>query len=466
MARFERFLGAPARLPSLTLPAAVILTLLSLPSWTKVRFDYNLLHLQPKGTEATDWERRLIEAQGNSSIFAVDMVDSLEEARRRSEAYEALPLVSRVESLATYLPDDMEARLEEIRRLRSLFLDLRMLNPGRRAEPSLQKVSRKLSSIRFALVAVQSEQGGGLLSEEARPSGVPPPNTLQGAAFRVARLHHALKGVSALLITPVLAAYQKELFTDFRAKIQILIEALDPVPITIEELPAFLKKRLQGISGKYILQIYPREDVWDSEAQKRFVGQLRDVCTDVTGPAVANYESTKALLDAYLQGGLFALIVILGILFLDFRRPFLILLALTPLVLAALWTGLGMRLFGITFNPANLVIIPLLVGIGVDNGIHVVRHFLSADSPDAEIAGSSTGRAITLSTLTTMAGFGSLMVARHQGIFSIGALLTIAMASSLLASLVVLPSLLRVLPPARRESLWRRSRPSSTLTSS
>ena len=130
---------------------------------------------------------------------------------------------------------------------------------------------------------------------------------------------------------------------------------------------------------------------------------------------------------------LFALAVILIILFLDFRHPLLVFFALVPLMVAGLWTLLGMRIFDIAFNPANLVIIPLLVGIGVDNGIHVVRHFLGADSPDEEIAGTSTGRAITLSTLTTMAGFGSLMVARHQGIFSIGALLTLAMGSCLLA---------------------------------
>jgi predicted RND superfamily exporter protein len=174
---------------------------------------------------------------------------------------------------------------------------------------------------------------------------------------------------------------------------------------------------------------------------------------------VQNYDATKSLLDAYLQGGTYALCAIVLILFVDFRHPLLCLLTLVPLFFGGLWTVLGMKVFKMSFNPANLVIIPLLVGIGVDNGIHVIRHFLGAGSSEDEIAGSSTGRAITLSTLTTMVGFGSLVIARHQGIRSVGSLLTLAMASCLLASLVLLPSLLRILPERTRHRIWRMGQP-------
>jgi predicted RND superfamily exporter protein len=174
---------------------------------------------------------------------------------------------------------------------------------------------------------------------------------------------------------------------------------------------------------------------------------------------VQNYDATKSLLDAYVQGGFYAVLAIVLILFVDLRRPLLVLLALLPLVLGGLWTVLGMKLLGLAFNPANLVIIPLIAGIGVDNGIHVIRHFLGSGSPDEEIAGSTTGRAILISTLTTIAGFGSLMVARHRGIHSVGALLTLAMASCLLASLMAMPSLLRILPARLRHRIWRSGQP-------
>jgi len=452
----ERALGWPARHPKWSLAVAVCLSVSALLSWDKIGFDYNLLHLQAKGTEAVEWELKLVEAQGNSSIFAVDMVDSLEEARQRAKQYEELSLVSRVESLASLLPADPAERMLEISRLKPLLKDVVLTREARPA-PSAKRIQRWVSKIRFKLREEEGQTAD--FAAEASMTALPPGDTVSGARVRTEQVLRALEAAEEQAVGSNLAQYQERLFFDFQRKMEILLASLDPLPVTLEGLPGLLKRRLLGTSGKWLLQIYPKEDVWELEAQRPFVEQIRSVNAEVSGTAVVNYESTKSLLDAYLQGGLYAVCAILVILFLDFRHPLLVLFALVPLAMAALWSLLGMRILGIAFNPANLVIIPLLVGIGVDNGIHVVRHFLGSDSPDAEIAGTSTGRAITLSTLTTMAGFGSLMVARHQGIYSIGALLTLAMASCLLASLVVLPSILRLLPAGTRAKIWRQGRP-------
>ena len=452
----EWALGLPARHPRVSLAAALVVSVLAVLSWSSLRFDYNLLHLQPNGTEPVEWERRLIEAQGNTSIFAVDMASSQEEARQKMEQYEQLPLVSKVESLATYLPEDSEARLTEIERLKPLLEDVSVTQEAPApADPG--KVERWLSRIRFKLREEEKEAEPVVASGTAVAE--PEPDTIAGAAFRTARVLRLLEESGEGRDALDLESYQKRLYADFYRKIAILLAAVDPLTPTLETVPELMKKRFLGTSGKWLVQIYPKEDVWELEPQRPFVDQLRTVNPLVTGPAIANYESTKSLLDAYLQGGLYAIVAILIILFVDFRRPVLVAFALLPLALAALWTLLGMRIFNIAFNPANLVIIPLLVGIGVDNGIHVVRHFIGGDSPDAEVAGSSTGRAIALSTVTTMAGFGSLMVARHRGVHSIGVLLTVAMGSCLLAAIVVLPSILRVLPAGVRRWLWGTRRP-------
>ncbi|MFC1889040.1 MMPL family transporter [Thermodesulfobacteriota bacterium] len=448
--RLEKVLGWPSRRPGLVVPAAFCLALAAMLSWGRIRFDYNLLHLQARDTEAVEWELKLIEAQGTSSIFAVDMADSLEEARRKAAQYESLSLVNKVESLASYLPADPAARMHEIRRLEPLLKDVVVTGEGASA-PSAKRVKRWISRIRFKL---REEEGG----EE--PTGgeglpLPPTDTLSGARLRTERVLQLLETVDSGTAVSGLARYQERLFSDFESKIGILQASLDPLPVTFEGLPDLLKKRFYSKTGKWLLQIYPMEDIWELEPQRRFVEQLQSVSPGITGPAVQNYDATKSLLDAYLRGGLYAIAAILVILLVDFRNPFFVMLALIPLVIASLWTLLGMQVFGIPFNPANLVIIPLLVGIGVDNGIHVVRHFLGSDSPEDEVAGTSTGRAITLSSLTTMAGFGSLAIARHQGIHSIGALLTLAMASCLVASLVVLPAVLRILPSGTRRRLWQ-----------
>jgi hypothetical protein len=455
--RLERILGWPARHPRWVVPVAGGMAILAVLPWGRIRFDYNLLHLQPKGTEAVEWELKLIEAQGNASVFAAVLVDSLEEAREKARQFEGLPLVSKVESLADYLPADPEERVDRIRRLAPLFEGVE-LQAERPAPPPPEQMKRWVGRIRFKLREEEKEETAdrpGFTDAGALPS----PDTVSGAGRRTERVLRILESEDRAGIDAALAGYQERLFTDFRRKIDLILGSLDPVPLTVEGLPGLLKKRFIGTSGRLVLQIYPKEDIWELEPQRSFVEQLASVDPKMTGVAVQNYDATKSLLDAYVRGGFYAVFAIVLILFVDFRRPLLVLLAVLPLLLGGLWTLLGMKLLRIPFNPANLVIIPLLVGIGVDNGIHVVRHFLGSGSPDEEIAGSTTGRAILISTLTTIAGFGSLMVARHRGIYSVGALLTLAMASCLLASLVAMPSFLRILPVRVRHRIWRIGQP-------
>jgi hypothetical protein len=455
--RLERILGWPSRHPGWVVPAAGCAAVLAVLPWGTVRFDYNLLHLQPRGTEAVEWERKLIEAQGNASVFAAVLADSLEEAREKSRRFEGLALVSKVESLADFLPADPQERMARVRKLAPLFAGIE-LRAERPAPPSSEQVKRWVARIRFKLREEEKEQAADRPGP-ADPAALPSPDTVSGAGRRTERVLRILESEGKPRIDSALADYQERLFIDFRRKIDLILGSLDPVPLTVEGLPELLKKRFIGTTGRLVLQIYPKEDIWELDPQRRFVEQLVSVDPKLTGVAVQNYDATKSLLDAYVQGGFYAVLAIVLILFVDLRRPLLVLLALLPLVLGGLWTVLGMKLLGLAFNPANLVIIPLIAGIGVDNGIHVIRHFLGSGSPDEEIAGSTTGRAILISTLTTIAGFGSLMVARHRGIHSVGALLTLAMASCLLASLMAMPSLLRILPARLRHRIWRSGQP-------
>ncbi|MFQ5656954.1 MAG: MMPL family transporter, partial [Candidatus Methylomirabilales bacterium] len=143
-------------------------------------------------------------------------------------------------------------------------------------------------------------------------------------------------------------------------------------------------------------------------------------------------------------------------------------LALLPIVVGGIWTLGLMELFGINFNLANLIILPLIAGYGIMNGLHIVKRFQKEGGRGTIIA-NSTGRAVFLSATTTMVGFGSLMVASHRGIFSLGFLLAVGVGSILLASLTVLPALVwaiygvRMAEPVREvpatlysEETWQR----------
>jgi predicted RND superfamily exporter protein len=270
------------------------------------------------------------------------------------------------------------------------------------------------------------------------------------AALTAAR--EALRAVQARLGTltaettaALLGDFQQHLMADFADKLAFLQDNTDPTPITLDDVPPQLRQRFVGKSGRYLLQVFARDNIWEREAMQVFVKQLQTLDANVTGPPVIAFYSINQIQKGYARGGLYAAIAIIGIVIVLFRRVKATVLALVPVLFGGLWTIAGMALLGLDLNMANLIILPLFLGIAIDNGIHIVHRMFEA--PQAAIAplAHSTGKAIVLTSLTTMVGFGSLMIARHNGIFSLGLLSVLAVTCSLVASLAVLPLILRIL---------------------
>src|SRR5204862_6313666 len=142
---------------------------------------------------------------------------------------------------------------------------------------------------------------------------------------------------------------------------------------------------------------------------------------------------------------LYALIAMVLVLLLDSRNVKHTLVALSPLAL-----GMGMALgimvlFGVALNPANMIAFPLILGVGIDNGVHVLHDYFSRRRDRHYLLGSSTGRGIMVAALTTILGFGTLMLSHHRGLASLGLCLTLGVTCCMLTSLIFLPALLRLL---------------------
>jgi hypothetical protein len=195
-----------------------------------------------------------------------------------------------------------------------------------------------------------------------------------------------------------------------------------------------------------------------------FVTQLQAVDADVTGSPVIAFYSIRQMQQGYTRGGVYALLVILGVILLLFRRLKPTLLTLIPILFGGLWTIACMAVLDVQLNLANLIILPLFLGIGVDDGIHLIHRMLEAPDDATSPLTRSTGKAIVLTSLTSMVGFGSLMVARHSGIFSLGVLATLGIGWSLIATLVVLPLVIRLFPGATLPPASRQVRPSAAMS--
>jgi hypothetical protein len=420
------------RWPVLALSA--LCTLGGLAALPTLSFDYNLLNLQAHGTESVKWEKRIIENSERSSRDALATASSPEEAMRKSAAFEALSSVESVESVGSLIPSGQEERIQLVQTLQPLFNDM----PPTLAEPApvnLSDLSRTLDKMKLKIREDNTEWD---------PLRKPSEQELGAVRHSLLAVIDRLQAMPEAEAQERLAAFQTALFRDFQDKWSLLSNNLNPSgPITLADIPPQLKSRFVSRDGtKFLLQIFPKRNVWEKEAQEEFIQQLRQVDPDVTGNPVIGYESIKAMKEGYIEGGIYAFFAIILVTFFALRRIDDSLLAILPLALGIVWTAGLMWLFKLQFNLANMVAVPLIIGIGVENGIHVVHRYREEGVGGPALVAGSTGQAIALFSLTTMIGFGSLMVARYYGIFSMGLLLTVAVGSVLVASLTVLPLLL------------------------
>lgn len=419
------------RHPKTILAVAAVLILLTPLFGMRVRYDSNVLNLQARETESVEWERRLIDTGEWSSLFGTDQASTLSELAEKMERYEKLPSVGSVRSILSFVPEEQKAKKERIAQLKP-FIEPFDFKREEAFEPDLSEMLALVERIRFKL---REEEENPM--EEA-------PDTVAGARKRIDRFLEQLRKEDPQKAEERLRRYQSRLFDDFEDQLQLLKENLHPAGMALEDVPDLIQRRYVGNTGQYLIQIFPEEDIWEPGPREVFVSELRQINPHVAGSALQLYESSRAMRRGYIQGGWYALITVFLILLLDFRRFRWVFLALGSLFVSIGWTLLGMGIFDVRFNLANLIIFPLIFGVGIDYSIHVIHRFLEEGEGAVNLMSKSTGKAILLSAMTTMIGFGSLLVAHHRGIASIGLLLTLGVGSALVASILILPALLQL----------------------
>jgi uncharacterized protein len=436
--RSASFLGVFERWshhPGVVIAVAGLLAVASLPALGKIHLTFNLLELQAEGTESVDWELRLIEGTETSTWYGIVLARSPEEVRKKAAALEALPSVDRVQTIFSFLPTVRAGKREAIQALGPLLAEL-SVDFGKLQPIDLKELKTTFGRIRFKL----GDSGDS-------------PATANGSLARARRLVEEIQGRleegDSRKLTQALTTTQAKLFADLEKKIAVLRENLQSDPMTVADLPEDLQSRFVGTGGTYLLKVFPRGNIWGRDRVQEFVREIRSVDPDAIGDPITAWEYGQSMERGYLLGGLYAATAMVVVILWSFGSVGHLLLAVLPLVVGGAWTLGLMHLFGMNFNLANLIILPLIVGYGIMNGLHIVKRW-QREGGKGSIIANSTGRAVFLSASTTMVGFGSLMVASHQGIFSLGFLLSVGVGSILLASLTVLPAVLWALSGAQR----------------
>jgi predicted RND superfamily exporter protein len=361
--------------------ASLLVTWAGVDGLSRLSFDHNLLNLHAGGSESVAAEGLLRERTGSSTWYAILVADSDAAALRLAERLEQLPEVSRVEHLGQLLGGAAESGGQV----------------GR-----IDQVRREIAACHWA-----AERAAERLRVWPAAMGAAPESAQR-------------------LVTTVLASTSN-------------------VPPSLSDISPGLTERMVGRGGERLLRVYASENIWDREPLERFVRALEGVEPSVTGHPVQAYYASEEMRRSFLLAALYASLAVAAWLMLDLGSLRLVGLAMLPVAVSLLQLGCVMAWLGLDFNPANLIALPLIMGIGLDDGVHVLHDFRGDGSKNWYWPSAATLRALVLTSLTTMAGFGSLMLASHQGLASLGCLLVLGVALCLLNSLLLLPALLRSL---------------------
>jgi uncharacterized protein len=242
--------------------------------------------------------------------------------------------------------------------------------------------------------------------------------------------------------TRLLTALDSALTEELPPQLARLASGLEARPVGRDDLPEELASRYVSADGRELVEITPAEDVSDNAAARRFIAAVRGVVPKVTGPPVVYQEASSTVVRAFELALVYAFLLVSVMIFLVLRRWRAMLLVILPIALSKLVTAGAAVAIGMPFNYANIIALPLLVGFGVDSGIHVVDRMRTESAE--QLFDTSAMRAVFASGLTIIATFGILSFSSHRGTASMGVMLAIGLCVSMAFTLIALPAWLKV----------------------
>ena len=401
--------------------AIAIAALGAIFSASQAKFDYSVLALKDPDAQSM---RTLRELQAGN--IATDYSLNILSQRQIPKAeLEALVTVDSVTTPFDYVPADQPDKLFVLQDLEQLLFSA--IAPVRSADaPSpielRAEITALIEAIRMAPASLELERLALSLEQLLRAEG------------------------------QVLADWQQPSISVLLKELAWLREAIYVETVGFDDLPGPLRARLVSDDGDFLSVVVPAENVAPVAALSRFIESVREVVPIATGRPVIEWGVGGIVVSSFQQALAFALVSILLVLLVTFRNVRDAVLILIPLALAALFTLAIGVLLGVSLNMANILVLPLVFGLGVDNGIHVVDRFQAAGDVE-NFMHSSTPRAVMLSTLTTVGTFAALSLSPHQGTASIGILLTIAVALVLVFTVFLLPVLLSFSSPTHHATV-------------
>lgn len=387
---------------------------------SRVGFSYNLLDIQSQELDSVRTERAMLRDYDTTVLSGAILVEGEESARKVSAELKKLETVSSVGTITDLLPLVGPEKQKLVAQIVDASRSLEVPTPV-----ALDR-ARDLLSLQRRLEEI-----------ERKSEGIPRDPDVVAAVDEVKEV---VADMNPGPLQDGLKSFQRAVLRDFTKLLQLL-KSQRAEPPNLEELPEALRIRYLSPEGTYLLAVQPSIDIWQRENLQKFLAEVETLDHRLVGHPVVQNHILESFDSAFRVTPWYTLLGVLSVMLVYLRRPTQVFLSALPTAFGVILIFAVMGLLGMQFNVVNFVALPISVGIGAVYGVHALHRM--EELGNTTLLSTSTGLAILLSGLTTIAGFASLMTAQHRGLSSFGFVISIGVVANLLVSLVVLPALRR-----------------------
>jgi uncharacterized protein len=444
-----QFANAISQKPVIILSAVIAVSILLAFSASEIGFNYNYLSLEPDGLSSIAVQDSMIKYYDATSDMVMVAAPSVERAREITKDSKKLRKTGMVQSISDYIPSDGQYTkrlpyLERFKRTLNAFtykpsftnescsylidelyrLEDNLIELGQLAYMGGQnKVDEKVKEI-VGDVKLPVDERNSLISEAVGLIQNDTAKAVQNIGY-----------------------FEREYVPVFK---EMSLKMTNTEKITLKNIPEDIYDQFVSADGKnFLVTIYPKEQAWDFSFLSHFSKQMHKIDKRVTGMPLVFYVLINYIGHDGAIAAILTLIIVFSLLLLDFRNLKLALFTMIPLVLGSVWMIGFMEVFGMQLNILNIMAVPLILGVGIDDGVHIIHRYRVEGKHKLSVIFSSTGKAVLITSLSTFLAFGSLGFATAKGLASLGITLSIGIITCYITTIIVLPAIIGLLDKKR-----------------
>jgi len=410
----------------------------------KMTFDYNFMNIEPKGLDSVDLMDTVVEKFDLSIEYALISADSVNDSRDYAEQYREFSSVARTDDISTYLPSTEQQR-QRILHIRDVRAAIDAVAPEKDVKPGeLPVIQEEIARLEMNIMEMQDMAylgGQDKVDNKCKAIVGDPEHTNSRNILQELQVLLKRKELRAI---DGLSEFQKVFAPYFKKSV---IQMCSTNPIHLQDLPVTILDRYCNQNrDQFLVNVFPAGNIWESkESLNRFLYDLERVSENATGLPPLFLRLIKIFGRDGRNAMLLTLLIIFFLLWLDFQNPRHALMSMIPLAFGLLWMVGLMHVVGMKFNFINVIGLPLILGIGIDDGVHIMHRWRHEGHGHMRTVFASTGKAIFLTSLTTMFAFGSLAFSIFRGFASFGLALFIGVGACFFTTVIVLPAIIGII---------------------